>query len=296
MIKAITVINHLGESLRLDLEDPYKTGLAVTKIDGLGPVKANLNFTEMATIDGSKDNTSRLDTRNIVLNLLFFEHPSIEATRYLTYKYFPTKHDVTITVETDTRTATARGRVESNEPDIFSDKEGCQISIVCSDPYFYKGDAKHSEETIEFYASDPVFEYPFENDDLYLPKLIMSESRVIVDRNVYYEGNYESGLILKLHAVGTVEGIHLYEVLRSQHMFLDTIMINGDTITVDTRRGKKSITLTRAGVSTNILNVLGEDPDWITLIHGDNQLTFTADDGSQYLQFTVTYPTLYTGV
>lgn len=296
MIKAITVINHLGESLRLELEDPWKTGLVVEKITGLGPAKATLNYTDIATIDGSKDNSSKLDKRNIVLNLLFLEKPTIEAVRYLTYKYFPTKQNVTITVETDTRIATATGRVESNEPDIFSEKEGCQISIICADPYFYKGDAAHSEETVEFYASDPIFELPFENDDLYQPVIEISEARVIVDRSIYYEGNYETGMQITLHAVGTVEGPRLFEVLRSQEMFIDFTMIQGDTIIVDTRKGKKSVTLIRNGVSTNILNALGENPEWLTLNQGDNQLTFTADVGAQYLQFSVTYPTLYTGV
>ena len=40
MIKSVTVVNHLGESLKLDLASPEKSGFIVKSIEGLGPVKA----------------------------------------------------------------------------------------------------------------------------------------------------------------------------------------------------------------------------------------------------------------
>ena len=42
MIKSVTVVNHLGESLKLDLASPEKSGFIVKSIEGLGPVKATL--------------------------------------------------------------------------------------------------------------------------------------------------------------------------------------------------------------------------------------------------------------
>lgn len=37
MIKSVTVVNHLGESLKLDLASPEKSGFIVKSIEGLGP-------------------------------------------------------------------------------------------------------------------------------------------------------------------------------------------------------------------------------------------------------------------
>ena len=71
MIKAFTVTNYLGESLRVDLFDPDPSGFIVEKIEGLGPVKATLNFTEFATLDGAIDNLARKGTRNILIYLYF---------------------------------------------------------------------------------------------------------------------------------------------------------------------------------------------------------------------------------
>lgn len=53
MIKSVTVVNHLGESLKLDLASPEKSGFIVKSIEGLGPVKATVNTTKMPTTDGA---------------------------------------------------------------------------------------------------------------------------------------------------------------------------------------------------------------------------------------------------
>lgn len=53
MIKSVTVVNHLGESLKLDLASPEKSGFIVKSIEGLGPVKATVNTTKMSTTDGA---------------------------------------------------------------------------------------------------------------------------------------------------------------------------------------------------------------------------------------------------
>ena len=53
MIKSVTVVNHLGESLKLDLASPEKSGFIVKSIEGLVPVKATVNTTKMSTTDGA---------------------------------------------------------------------------------------------------------------------------------------------------------------------------------------------------------------------------------------------------
>ena len=60
MIKSVTITNHLDESIKLDLFNPEESGFIIKNIEGLGPVKANINFKELATNDGSIDNSTRL--------------------------------------------------------------------------------------------------------------------------------------------------------------------------------------------------------------------------------------------
>ena len=131
MIRSITVTNPQGESLTLELKRPDLSGFIVKPIEGLGPVDATINFSEYGSGDGAMYNSSRVSTRNIVLSLGFMEKPTIEATRHLSYKYFPNKKTVHLVIITDERTVATDGYVEKNIPDIFSSEEGCQISIVC---------------------------------------------------------------------------------------------------------------------------------------------------------------------
>lgn len=136
MIKSVTAVNHLGEAVKVVLDDPNpKHGLLITSIDGLGPAKANINVTNLAVNDGAIYNSARLDYRNIVITFSFLD--DIETTRQTTYKYFPIKKYIVLVIETDNNTLMTEGYVESNEPDIFSESEGCQISIICPDPHLH---------------------------------------------------------------------------------------------------------------------------------------------------------------
>ena len=93
MIKSFTVTNYLGDSIKLSLAEPEKTGFAILSVTGLNPPKANINTTDMASVDGSLYNSARLDKRNIVFTILFVESDtgSIEDIRHKSYKYFPLK-------------------------------------------------------------------------------------------------------------------------------------------------------------------------------------------------------------
>lgn len=70
MVKSVTVTNYLGKSLKMELANPELSGLAITSIEGLGPGKADVITTNMASNDGSIFNSARLNERNIVLTLM----------------------------------------------------------------------------------------------------------------------------------------------------------------------------------------------------------------------------------
>lgn len=169
MIKSVTITNYLGESIELELANPYKTGIYVSSITGLGPGKANINTTDIATDDGSIFNSARSEERNIVMKLGFLQVPgiteTIEDARQLTYKYFPKKKPLIFNIITDNYNLNAYGYTESNEPDIFSKEETTQISIICPDPLFYSAGPDGTNITI-FNGIKFNFEFPFENDSV----------------------------------------------------------------------------------------------------------------------------------
>lgn len=307
MIYSIVVTNYLGDRIKLELGKPDVSGFLIKSITGLGPAKANVNTTEVSTNDGSLFNSARLSQRNIVLDMVFINTvygESIEDLRQKSYKYFPLKKSVELTIETDNRYVKTTGYVESNEPNIFSSQEGTQISIICPDPYFYSA-GEDGNNVTNFYSIDPMFEFPFSNESLDEPLLVFGEIQIKTEGVITYHGDSEIGVMIYIHAIGPATNINIYNTETREVMRINTEKISSltgkgivasDNIVINTAKGEKSITLIREGVSYNILNCLDKNTDWFTLAKGDNIFAFTADIGVTNLQFRVENKVIYEGV
>lgn len=304
MIKAITVTNYLGDSIKLDLTRPEQSGFVVHSITGLGPGEANINTTEVSTNDGSLFNSSRLPSRNIVIGLKFLWKNSIEDVRQLSYKHFPIKKKLTLLIETDNRQAEIDGYVETNDPNIFSKEEGSDISIICPNPFFYSA-GENGKNTTIFYGVEPMFEFPFSNESLFECLLEMGAIQNQTEKVITYNGDSEIGVIITIHAVGAASKIAIYNTGTREIMRIDTDklatftgsgIIAGDDIIICTVKGSKSISLLRAGKVINILNCLEKNSDWFQLTKGDNIFAYTAETGSSNLQFKIENRIIYEGV
>ena len=303
MIKSITATNYLGESIKMELARPEKSGFIVYNISGLGPGKANINTTEVSTDDGGLFNSARLPSRNIVLGLTFMWKDSIEEARHRSYKYFPLKKKVKLLIETDTRTAEIEGYVDANEPNIFSKSEGSDISIICPNPYFYSVEDDHSE--IVFSGIESAFEFPFSNESLTENMIELSITQNVAEQVVTYTGDAEIGVTITINVLAPATHITIYntgtrEVMRINtdrlEAFTGSGLQSGDELTICTVKKRKSITLLRNGKTTNVLNCLDRNPDWFSLAKGDNVFAFTAESGSNNLQFKIAHQVIYEGV
>lgn len=307
MIYSFAITNYLGDRVKLELGKPEVSGFLIKSVTGLGPVKANVNTTEVVTNDGSMFNSARLSQRNIVFQLAFVETvygETIEDIRQKSYKYFPAKKSVEIVIETDNRYVKIKGYVESNEPDIFSSQEGTQISIICPDPYFYSA-GENGNNVTDFYTIDPMFEFPFSNESLTDPLLIFGEIQIKTEGVITYHGDSEIGVVIYIHAIGPATNINIYNTETREVMMINTTklekltgkgLVASDDIVINTTKGEKSITLVREGASYNILNCLDKNTDWFTLSKGDNIFAFTAETGVTNLQFRIENQVIYEGV
>lgn len=307
MIYSFAITNYLGDRVKLELGKPEVSGFLIKSVTGLGPVKANVNTTEVVTNDGSMFNSARLSQRNIVFQLAFVDTvygETIEDIRQKSYKYFPAKKSVEIVIETDNRYVKIKGYVESNEPDIFSSQEGTQISIICPDPYFYSA-GEDGNNVTDFYTIDPMFEFPFSNESLTDPLLIFGEIQIKTEGVITYYGDSEIGVVIYIHAIGPATNINIYNTETREVMMINTTKLEkltgkglfaSDDIVINTTKGEKSITLVREGASYNILNCLDKNTDWFTLSKGDNIFAFTAETGVTNLQFRIENQVIYEGV
>jgi len=320
MIKSITVINYLGEQLTIELAAPEKSGLWVKSVDGIGPGKATINVTNMASNDGGVFNSARAETRNVNIVLGMYETKigdsdwSIERSRQETYKYFPKKRWVRLIFETDNGMSRyIDGYVESNEPDIFEKRETTDISIICPDPNFYDASGQSIDElavvtpNFEFPGVPPTDNTGYSNEslseDLTEFGIISTDvSTTVID----YKGDVETGCLFRIRCRGHVEGLSLYNSVTGESIIIDDSKLDstllpggisdGDTVEICTIRGNKSAVIIRNGISYNILNSLGMNPSWFQIYPNDNIFAFTANVGSENVEIEILYEEAYEGV
>lgn len=302
MIKSIKVTNPKGESLVLDLFHPEKSGLIVRSISGLGPPKANINSTDLATADGALYSSARASTRNIVFNLQFMFAPTIEDSRQLTYKYFPLKKLVKIEVETDNRSLETSGYVESNQPDIFSKEETTQISIICLDPFFYDP----NPSVTQFATVTPAFEFPFSNESTTESLIEFGTINLDTRSTIDYIGDVDTGVLITIHALGSVSGsLTIYNVETQEKMVVDLAKIktligkdygSGDDIIISTVSGDKYVQVLHDGKYTNAIAAIEKLADWFQVSVGRNIFNFTVTKGIENLVMSFSYRNAYGGI
>lgn len=311
MIKSLTIVNYLGEKLKVTLTeaDPAH-GLLIKDITGIGPADAVLNSSDYATNDGSEPNSARLENRSIqIIFLLTTEgNITIEQARHNAYRMFPTKKDVRLIFETDTRTVYIDGRVQRNTPAIFSDKETVTVDIKCDDPYFYKYDGASNSNSLELMAVSPAFHFESEGE-LETPFEVGTygyDDSII--ETINYEGEADAGFIATIRIVGTIIGDIILSRYHTNSFFKIDLnklltLINaeslsaGDEITFSTDPKHNYAKIIRNGVETNILNAVDlENSEWLLLYPGENTFVYSISEGDDLTQLTITYKTLYQGV
>lgn len=233
MIKSVTVTNYRNESLTLELSNPFDIGINVRSIEGIGPPKGNVNYTEIASGDGGVYNSARAGTRNITMELGLMQTPSVEENRHKVYKYFVLNKEVTLTFETDKRICQIVGYVEECEPDIFSDDETIDISIVCPDPYFYSVDSQLG--TVNFSGVVDEFEFPFENSP-------DNESKIAVMAMAARANSSHEMMLEDYLQTGIVDGNHNY--ITSYGSYAVAAIEISDTSSVEIRWGASYLSMT----------------------------------------------------
>nr|DAQ54509.1 MAG TPA: tail protein [Caudoviricetes sp.] len=159
MIKTVSVVNQFGDEISTNFVGAYEAPYVITKIEGHGPVGADINLTQFATNDGAMFNSARVGERTMTLTLAVVAQPgkTIEHARRWIYKTYSVKNRVEMAFVTDTGTYIMTGYVEKCEPDIFEKITKVKITIVCPDPYFYA-----PAKTVNSISSvKGGFEFPF---------------------------------------------------------------------------------------------------------------------------------------
>lgn len=143
MLTSVNVANEvLGYTIKFPIYEPTPDlPYFITKIDGAGPVRAEINTSSAINSDGTFFQSARVGQRNIVLHITYSpdygHNQTMQGLRREVYKNLSPKAYVRLRFNNnEAGYYLINGRVESVEPDIFSREPSVVVSILCDDPYF----------------------------------------------------------------------------------------------------------------------------------------------------------------
>lgn len=279
----LIVQNSRGEQLRLTQNENYD----VLEVLGTNPPVAAINTINIAGVDGSRYNSSRLEQRNIVITLNI--KPPIEINRLELYRYFQVKRYIKVYYKTETRDVYIEGYVESFENNPFTILQQPQISIICPDPFWKSVTETHAK----FSNTIAMFEFPFS-----IPSEGVEFSRIENLTTTYLNvGEVETGAIIEFYAETTqISNPKFYNNTTGEFFGLNFDMYIGDRIIVNTQKGEKSVILKRGNTTRNLLSNRTEGSSWILFEPGINEISYSAEEGTENLIVTVTVIQKYGGV
>lgn len=262
----------------------------VISILGLAPAKAIVNTTNIAGMDGGVINSTKLETRNIVITLQITG--DVETSRQELEDYFRTKQWCKFYYRNTNRNVYADGYVESFECDLFEQGQKAQISIICPYPYFID----MTEIATVISSVNGEFDMPWSIDENNpIPFSSYDYDRVTT---IYNGSGSEIGEKIVINVLSGCSEILIRNIDTGESIVLDYAFQTGDVVTVNTRKGQKRITLTRSGVTTNIFSALQRYSVLFQLHTGNNPITFTVDSGTanDAVEVTFYYSAEYNGV
>ena len=291
MFFTLILENQSGEQVNLSTTaNQYMT----SKIEGLNPPPGTISTSTYAGMDGSYLNNAFIEKRNLVIS---FEMRGIdiEKRRHLLYRVVKPSRYIKVYYKTAGIDVYAEGYVETCEVNNFETLTSGQISIICPDPYWY------STSPVYAYYSQIIgaFHFPFPGSDAPFPLGIYSTTDNITIQN---DGD-ETGFTIQIEAsssetVPEIAAVTLtiYNADTGEYLQIKGDILKDDIITITTKTGNKTVTLTRNGVDSNIINRLVSGSTWLSLREGKNTFHVQAVRGVKNLKVTLMHRNAYLGV
>lgn len=277
--------NRRGDSIELTHNNNYM----ITDIDGLYPPSASIVTSEVSLYDGSKFNTSKVDERQIDISIAITHNA--EENRIALYKVIKSKQYIKMSYKNGSRDVYIEGYVSDMNIDYFANPQTVSISILCPEPYF-----KEAQEIVNgINATVNNFHFPCSITAEDKKPFSYYEEKLEV--NITNEGDIESGMTIEIHASGQVDNPAILNRETREYFRLATSLQQGDTLYINTQKGKKSVQVFRDGEYVNLFNYVAEGSTWLQLQPGDNLFTYEADNESVvYMDINFVHEQLYEGV
>lgn len=258
-----------------------------SKISGLNPPPGTVSTSLYAGMDGSYLNNAFIEKRNLVISFEM-RGVGIEKRRHALYRVVKPSRYIKVFYKTSGIDVYTEGYVETCEIDNFTNKINGQISILCPDPYWYSSSAIHA--CYSRVSGGFIFPFPQSDEPFILGSYSTTDNIEILN-----DGD-ETGFIIQIEALDTATTPTIYNADTGEYLQIKGEIQRGDIITISTKTGNKTITLTRNGVDSNIINQLVAGSTWLTLREGLNTFHVQAVRNVKNLKITLMHTNAYLGV
>lgn len=273
MLYKVEISTEQGTTLELPLQD-QSNGYLVKDIQGLDPVKATIVSSSFALMDGEQYQSSRRESRNILLKLGLEANYTTTTVRELKarlYSFLMPKTLVKLRffIE-DEPTVEIYGRVESFEAPSFTKEPEATISLICHQP--------------DFYIPEPAI---FEGLS------VSDTSEFLID----YDGTVETGIQFKISPSRDLSSFTIYHRPHDgkiRTLEFSEALIADDVLKINTTAGSKGVYRTRAGLDVSVLYGVSPYSNWINLMTGPNYLRVFAE--GEPVPYSLEYTTKLGGI
>lgn len=251
------------------LYDAINSGFYIKDIEGLDPVKANLVTSSYANLDGTQYQSSRRESRTLVLKIGMEEADNtIQEQRRRLYNVFMPKSRVSLRFfMADGLVVDISGRVETNDASMFTREPTMTVSILCFDP-------------------------DFEDSALYTVSGGTTSGTSTIA--IPYIGTVDTGFIFRMTVNRNIASFSLNLTgPDNQTRVLEFVapLLTGDLIRISTKPGDKWARRTRSGSVTSLLYGVSPYSDWLRLAPGTNALRVSTSGAA--IPFTLEYTDKY---
>ncbi|MCM1226025.1 MAG: phage tail family protein [Clostridium sp.] len=256
-----------------------------SEIDGLYPPAGMISTSAYACTDGSYLNNAFIEKRNLVISFQM-RGIGIEKRRHALYSVVKPSRYIKVYYRTANIDVYTEGYVETCTVSNFSNLTSGQISIICPDIYWYS-----VAPTYAYYSYIMgAFHFPFPESDEPFPLGYYN-----YDQSIRFINNGdEVGFTIKIEALKDGQLPSIYNEF-GEYLIINSSVNSGEVVTITTQTGNKTVTLTRNGVDSNIINRLASGSTWFTLKKGENAFFLTGKNVKDF-RVTIIHTDAFLGV
>lgn len=254
-------------------------------LSGVYNMENAIHTSKNATTDGSSYGGEALEQRNIVITANICRN--YKENRDHLSRVFKKGAEGTFYHTEDGQTRKIRYNVEKIE---IADKgviRPAVISLICTDPYFKDDTATH----IEMASWENNFEFPCEIPEEGMEFGIRSKETIkVVDNN----STTAIGIQMTFIATDIVINPSIMNVTTGETLKLLCTMQPSDQIVITTQQGNIDIILYRDGEKIDYNYTVDEENEgYVQLETGRNYISYTADEGGDYLDVNFDFENCY---